>query len=152
MEKHKVPQWVTGKIKKYCAFNERCVFDIREKLREWEIQEHFYEDIIRLLLHENYVNEERYARVFAGGKFRNNKWGKNKIMNALQRKNIPELYIQMGLREIDENEYMETLKRLIAIKKEEIREKDTLRAKYKIISYAIGKGYEPDLVKEIVKM
>ncbi|MBN1340497.1 MAG: RecX family transcriptional regulator [Bacteroidales bacterium] len=152
MPKNDVPEWVTGKIRKYCAFQERCIADVKSKLMEWKVQEHHIDEVIRILLRDNYLNEERYARVFAGGKFRNNKWGKFKIMKALQQKQIPELYIQMGVREIDEQEYRETLRRLISAKKSEIRDSDPVRVELKIMNYTFGKGFEPELVREILNL
>ncbi|NOX85801.1 MAG: RecX family transcriptional regulator [Chlorobi bacterium] len=141
--------FILDKARKYCAYQERCIFDVDQKLREWQVSEKNIPQIIKKLEEEDYINEERYAVTFAVSKMRNNKWGKNKIFYELSKKNIPEIYVQMGLNEIDEQEYVQTLKNLLAKKK--IRESDEYRRHRKLVNYAIQKGFHPDLAWQVVK-
>ncbi|MCD4735504.1 MAG: RecX family transcriptional regulator [Bacteroidales bacterium] len=145
------PEWILIKMRNYCAYQERCVSDVRTKLQSFNIVDKLTDNIISQLMKEDYVNEERYARVFAHGKFMNNKWGRNKIFRYLQQKKIPEMMIQMGLQEIDEKEYFKILEKLITRKIQELSDTDLKIRKNKIITFAVGKGFEVDLVREIMK-
>jgi len=109
--------YLLDKAKKYCSYQERCLADVKRKLNEWKAAEKTVEKIIQTLEKEDYINEERYAIAFALGKLRNNKWGRNKIFYAMTRKQIPEIYIQMGLNEIDEKEYIDILRYVLQAKK-----------------------------------
>jgi regulatory protein len=142
--------WILKKMQNFCAFQERTIQDVRTKLTEMNLQEKVADRIIAELLRDNYLNEERYAKVFAGSKFRMNKWGKNKIIAALQQKEVPDIYIQMGLMEIDEKEYVSALTRLIVSKNKEITDNDPLVRKRKIAKYLISKGFESRLVWDIM--
>jgi len=142
---------ILDKLRSYCAYQERCVSELKDKLRQWKIDDDKAVKIIARLIEENYLNEERFARAFAGGKFRINKWGKAKIIYELHRKQLPDNIIQLGLEEIDEAEYIETLKELLAKKSREIKEKDGFKKKQKLISFAVQKGYEYELVKKLAE-
>ncbi len=136
------------KAKNFCDYQERCIFDVKLKLLQWNASGKTIEYIIQRLEREDLINEERYAVAFATGKLRNNKWGKNKIFYALSQKHIPEIYIQMGLNEIDEKEYLDTLKTLIKSKK--INETDDFKRNAKMVNYCRQKGYRPSLVWKVI--
>lgn len=144
------PAWLLERMKKYCAFQERCIYDVKRKLKEWNIREEVVDRLIARLIKEDYINEERFARIFAGGKFRNNKWGKNRIIRELETRNIPDIYIQVGLHEIGDEEYITTLRRLIYKKNKELDIANVDVRNRKLASFAIGKGYEPGLVWDIL--
>ena len=109
--------FILNKARHYCSYQERCIKDVSTKLRQWKVRPLMAEKVIEKLIHEGYLDEERYARFFAGGKFRINHWGRNKIIRELARRGIPELIIQIGLKEIEEEEYQETLHDLLIRKK-----------------------------------
>ena len=144
-----IPDWVLSKMKQYCAFQERCMFDVKEKLKTFHLQEDVYESIILQLKKEDYLNEERFAKVFAGGKLRINHWGKNKIYAALQQKRVPELFILEGLSAIDD-EYLSILHKVIAKKNNELKESDINRRNRKLAKFAISKGFESNLVWDVL--
>ena len=144
------PKQAKLKAMKYCAYQERCQQEVRNKLHELGVYGNDAESIITELISENFINEERFATLFAGGKFRIKKWGKIKIQHALKQYNISEYCINKGFKEIGHADYIKTLKKIIADKKEQIKAANTLAAKKKIIQYAISKGYESDLVWEII--
>lgn len=141
--------FLLNKARKYCSFQERCIYDVKQKLIEWKASEQTIESIIRQLEEEDFINEERYAVSFAVGKMRNNKWGRNKIFYALMQKHIPELYVQMGLSEIDEEEYINTLRSIIESKK--VNEVDDFRRKQKLVKFAMQKGFQSDLAWKIIR-
>jgi len=144
------PDWILSKMKQYCAYQERCMFDVKEKLKTFHLQEDVYESIILKLEKEDYLNEERYAKVFSGGKLRINHWGKNKIYAGLQQKRVPELFILEGLNAIDDDEYKSVLREVIAKKSNELKESDFNRRNKKLAKFAISKGFEYNLVWDVL--
>jgi regulatory protein len=134
------------KARQYCAYQERCISEVTKKLKEWDLETENIKSIITQLEKENYVDEDRFARVFAGGKFRIKKWGKNKITAALRMKKIPEECIQLGLKEIDDQEYIETMISIINKKKEEYNELDNVIIRNKLYNFVLSKGYEKHII------
>jgi regulatory protein len=148
---HEDSDYILSKARSYCAFQERCISEVVDKLREWKVDKKRADKIIEQLIREDYLNEERFARSYAGGKFRINHWGKTKIIYELERRQVPDLIIQIGLEEIDDDEYTETLEELIHRKNRELRESNPFKRKQKLIAYGIQKGYHYSLVKQIVE-
>jgi len=142
--------YILSKVRGFCAFQERCISDVADKLREWKVERKRADKIIEQLILEDYLNEERFARSYAGGKFRINHWGKTKIIYELEKRQVPDLIIQIGLEEIDDKEYTETLKELLQRKNRELRETDPFKRKQKLIAYGIQKGYHYGLIKQVV--
>jgi len=138
------------KLRQFCAFQERCIHDVEEKLIEWKVGHKHVEKIIEQLIKEDYLNEERFARSFAGGKFRINHWGKTKIIYELERRQVPDLIIQIGLEEIDDEEYAETLKEILQRKSREINEKDPWKRKQKLVAFGVQKGYDYGLIRHVL--
>lgn len=145
-----MPDWVLTKMKQYCAYQERSMQDVETKLAGFHLQEGMNEKIVMLLKRENYLDEARYAKIFASGKLRINKWGKNKIYAALQRKQVPEFFILQGLNEIDEEEYIRTLREVVSSKSKLVKEPDFDRHNKKVAKFAISKGFESNLVWDIL--
>ena len=148
--KPEIPAWILAKMKQYCAYQERCMLDVKTKLATFHLQEGIDEQVILLLKKENYLDEARYARVFAMGKIRNNKWGKIKIYTALQQKQVPEFFILQGLNLIDENDYINILTGLIASKNKLLKGKDSFQRNQKLAKFALGKGFEANLVWKVI--
>lgn len=138
---------IQERIRKYCAYQERCQQETRTKLFSLGVRGDEAESLIASLISENYINEERYARAFARGKFRINKWGKRKIELALRRKGISIYCIKKGLSEINQQEYLSAMKDLIG-KPFPLKTAEKLKA----LRVLISKGFEPALVKTLLKI
>lgn len=136
------------KITSYCAYQERCQREVREKLHEKGIFGNPAEDLIAEMITEGFLNEERFAQSFFRGKFRMKKWGRNKILQELKLRQISPNCIKSGLKEIEEDEYLGTLDQLVEKKWLSISEKDLFRKKNKVFQYLIGRGFESDLIQE----
>jgi len=134
----------------FCAYQERCPWEIQRKLYEKGITDDKADQLIAELIAEEFVNEERYARAFARGKFRLKKWGRNRIRMELKMRAISEVLIKKGLSEIDPEEYYDTLLSQTEKKWESTHESDTYKKKFKVTQYLMTKGYEMDLVKEAI--
>ena len=143
------PEYLLEKARNYCAYQERSIFDVKTKLFQWKATEETLEEVIKTLKAENYINEERFVKAFALGKLRHNKWGRNKIIHALKQKQIPDLFIQIGLSEIDDEEYINTLKAVLSSK--EVKGKDEYIRQNKLVKYAVQKGFQPELAWKVVK-
>ncbi|MBO73039.1 MAG: RecX family transcriptional regulator [Flavobacteriales bacterium] len=134
------------KIKKYCAYQERCQTEVRTKLLEFKLTVENIENIICCLIEEDFINEERFSRSFVRGKFRQKKWGKIKIRQSLQYKNISEYCIRKGFEEIDEEEYLKTLESILKKKEGLLNEENEFIRQQKLAKYAISRGFENNLV------
>ena len=143
-------EFLLAKMQNYCSYQERSFFDVKNKLISWNVQEKIMDKIISKLVDQDYLNEERYAKAFTGGKFRINKWGKNKIINELHKKQIPDIYIQIGINEIDDNEYFNTLKEIISKKDANLKIANQEKRTQKLANYAISKGYDRGIVWKIL--
>jgi regulatory protein len=142
---------VLQKIKYFCSYQERCIHEVEEKLKDWAVQKKLIPSIIDALQKEGYLNEERFAKVFAGGKFRINKWGRQKIEFELKLKGIPKDLIETGVSEIDEEDYLRVLKDLIKKKQGELKPDKDLNIREKIIAFVQAKGYETELIINAIK-
>ena len=139
------------KMQRYCAFQERCHSEVRQKLLELSVYGDTLEEIIAELIADNYLNEERFARSYARGKFRTKAWGRNRIKQELKMRRVSEYCIRKGLEEIEEEDYLATLEKVIHKKLEELRNEDLFTAQQKTAQYAMRKGFESELIWQVIK-
>lgn len=133
----------------YCAYQERTQQEVRDKLYGIGLYSDEVEQVLTELITENYVNEERFAKSFAGGKFRLKQWGKKKIVYALKQRNISPYCIEQGLKEISDEEYEYVITQLVERKSNQLQG-GIFIVKNKIARYLVGKGFENELVWSIV--
>lgn len=139
-------------ITRYCEYQDRCQKEVRNKLYENGARKDEVEEIMIELISNKTIDEERYARNFARGKFRIKNWGKRKIVYELKQDQISDYCIKKGLTEIDEDEYLQTLERLTIMKMPEIKkDKNLFTRRAKLQRYLSQKGYEHELVAEMLK-
>ncbi len=145
------PEQAVPKIKQYCAYQERCHSEVRDKLYSFGLRTNDVEEIISTLITENYLNEERFAIHFAGGKFRMKQWGKAKIKKALTYKQVSDYCIRKALKEIDALDYEKTFRKLAEQKLKTLKsEKNIFIKKRKLQDFLLQKGFETPLVREVV--
>jgi regulatory protein len=137
-----------SRIRKYCAYQDRSQQEVRDKLYTYGLHRKEVEQIIAHLITENFLNEERFAIAYAGGKFRMKQWGRIKIKTALKQKKISDYCIRIALKQISEKDYRKTLDKLIEEKAKSVKEENPLKKKYKVAQYAISRGFEPEMVWE----
>lgn len=135
----------------WCAVQERCQQEVRGKLYSWNVFDMDAEQVIAELVSSGFVNEERFAKAYAGGKFRIKKWGRIKIKTELKRKNISDYCIRKGMQEINDKEYFMVMKELISKKEKIAREKNYYRKMNKLASFVMQKGYESELVWDVIR-
>ena len=134
------------KARFFCVYQERHQQEVRDKIYGWGLHSNEVESIIAELISNDFINEERYAKTFAGGKFRIKKWGKVKIRIELKKKNITNYCINKALEEIPEIEYSKTIKTVIFEKINTANGKNDFEKKFKTGKYLISRGFESELV------
>ena len=138
------------KLKHYCGYQERCHSEVREKLYSLGVRKIEQEEIIATLIEENYLNEERFAIAFAGGKFRIKQWGKIKIRSELKKRRVSDYCINKSIKQIGDKEYLETIKKLATKYSSSIKGEPDIVGKKKTIDYLMQKGFEGELVYRII--
>lgn len=151
MKKKLTPSEARQKIYRYCAYQERSHREVREKLYGYGLFRDEVDEILSHLITEGFLNEERFAKAFAGGKFRMQKWGRIKITHELEARGLTPNCIKAGLKEIDEQAYLATLRELLDRKSDQSSEDNTFVKRDKLARYAIQKGFEPELVWSMIK-
>ncbi|HYG17697.1 MAG TPA: regulatory protein RecX [Ohtaekwangia sp.] len=151
MKKQTTASDARQKIFRYCAYQERCHKEVRDKLYSYGLHKNEVEDILTGLITEGFLNEERFARAFAGGKFRMQKWGRIKIVHELEARGLTPNCIKAGLKEIDEQDYAKLLRDVLKKRAVQSTAENPFVHKDKLARYAIQKGFEPDLVWSIIK-
>ena len=149
-KKQLTPEQALQKLKHYCAYQERSHSEVKEKLYNLGIRKNEHDGIIASLIEEDYLNEERFAIAFAGGKFRMKQWGRTKIKYELRQRQVSDYSIKKALQQIKENEYSATLKKLAKEKLASLKDEQQLIRKKKTMDYLLQKGFEMELVRGVV--
>lgn len=151
---HFTPEQAFQKIKQYCSYQERCHSEVKEKLYSFGLYKKEVDEIVSNLINENYLNEERFAIQYAGGKFRLKHWGKNKIKQGLKQRQVSDYCIKKALKTIDEVDYRKTFQKLVDQKLKTLKsEKNIFTRKRRLQDFLLMKGYEVDLVSgEVAKI
>jgi regulatory protein len=150
-QKYITKEQALQKLKHYCAYQERSHSEVKSKLYDLGVWKKDHDEIIATLIEENYLNEERFAIAFAGGKFRIKQWGRVKIKYELKQKQVSDYCIKKALKQIDEEEYLKVLHKLAKDKYAELKNDQYLIRKKKTIDYLMRKGYEPELVSRVLE-
>jgi regulatory protein len=151
-KKYLTKEQALQKLKHYCAYQERCHCEVKEKLYSLGVWRKDHDEITARLIEENYLNEERFAIAFAGGKFRIKQWGRVKIKYELKQKQVSDYSIKKALKQIDEEDYMKTLSKLAKEKYASLKSEQYLIRKKKTMDHLIRRGFETGLVNESIKI
>ncbi len=141
---------VLSKAQKYCAYQERCQWDIDKKMNDWNVDEEIRDTVVANLISDNFINEERFARQFTNGRFRIKQWGKQKIKIELKKRQISAYSINKALEGIADEEYRVTLLSLINKKKREIQAKNEFEKTQKLAQYLYSRGYESEMIWDLL--
>jgi regulatory protein len=150
-KKYLTKEQALQKLKHFCAYQERCHHEVKQKLYNLGVWKKDQDEIIATLIEENYLNEERFAIAFAGGKFRIKQWGRVRIKYELKQKLVSEYCIKKALKQIEEGEYLEVLNKLLREKFAELKSEQFLARKKKAMDHLIRRGFEWELVHESIK-
>jgi regulatory protein len=144
------PEIALIKMQSWCAYQERCQQEARDKLYGFGLWPDAVENIISSLIESNFLNEERFAMQFVHGKHVIKKWGRIKIKIELKQKRVSDYCIKKAMAQIDDTEYMTALRKLIETKQRLTNERNPIKLKLKVLNYALSKGYEKDLVFDVL--
>ena len=141
---------VLGKLQKYCAYQERCHSEVRHKLLSLNVYGDTLEEVIAQLIKDDFLNEQRFAETYAGGKFRIKKWGKQKIIQSLKQKKVSDYCIKKGLQVISSEDYSNSLQNLAQkyIRQNQNKSLPLFHLRRKTIQFLQRKGYEYPLIVE----
>lgn len=139
-------------LQHYCAYQDRCHQEARDKLHELGYYGDPAEEVIAELIREKYLDEERFARSYARGKFKMKRWGRYRITRELKQRHISAYCIRKAMTEIDDNEYYGTLCSELERRNgiEKAGQHPYLRRR-KLADYMVKRGYESGLVWEAIK-
>lgn len=146
------PQQALIKAQRYCAYQERCHQEVRNKLYSFGLKKSDVENVIVSLIDSNFINEERFALLFAGGKLRINHWGKMKIELELKARKISPYCIKKALNSITNDEYLSVIEKLIFKREKSIKTTNDFERKSLIGRYLIGRGFESELVWDVLNL
>ncbi|HAQ21854.1 MAG TPA: RecX family transcriptional regulator [Prolixibacteraceae bacterium] len=129
-----------------CSRSEKCTSEVEDKLNVWGLSAEESEPVIKKLISEKYLDNERFARAYAKDKFRFNRWGKQKIEYMLRTKKINQETVQLALEEITDEGYYNELLKLITDKGKTIKAKDQYDKRNKLMRFAMGRGFESGII------
>lgn len=138
------------KLRHFCGYQERSHSEVKEKLYGLGVRKTEHDEIISSLIEDNYLNEERFAIAFAGGKFRIKNWGRIKIRYELKQKQVSEYCIKKALMQIPEEDYLEVLEKQAFQKYDSLKNEQWMVRRKKTMDYMMGKGFEPELVNRAI--
>ena len=142
---------IKRKLELYCVYQDRCHKEVEQKMREYQLIPEARELILLSLMKENFLNEERFSKSYARGKFRIKSWGKQRIVRELKFRDISDYNIKTALKEIEEAAYLETIYRITENRNAVISEPNLSKRKKKLIDFLMRKGFENELIYKVVK-
>jgi len=145
------PKVALARAEHYCGYQERSQQEVRDKLYGFGLWPEAVENIISELIGANFLNEERFANAYTRGKFKQKGWGRIKIKQGLKFKKVPDVLIKKALLTIPPDDYLNMLNSVISKKAKTVAEKDKHKRRYKLQQYALGRGYESDLIADVLK-
>ena len=138
------------KLEYYCAYQDRCHQDVRQKLQSMRMIPEVIDQIMGHLIEHNYLNEERFSKAYVRGKLRQKYWGKNRLTLELKKRDISKNNINAALAEINPQEYNEIFEMLVETRMNQLKEPNKLKRKKKLVDYLLYRGWEPFLVYDKV--
>lgn len=145
-------QEALSKAAAYCSSAEHCTAEVVAKLNAWGIPAEGQARILARLVQEHYIDEARYARFYINDKFRFNKWGRNKIIQGLRAKKIPDSVYAVELEGIDEEDYLDILRSLLEAKRRDVKARNSYERDCKLIRFALGRGYEMEAIRRCLSV
>jgi len=138
------------KLRFYCRYQQRCQSEVKEKLFELSINKKEHDQLIAELIKENCLNDDRFAAAFVSGRFKMKQWGRKKIEKGLREKRISDEITRKALEQINKKEYITVLNKLAKERYASLKQEQYLIRKKKTMDYLIQKGYETDLVRDVM--
>ncbi len=142
---------ILQKLARYCAYQERCVQELEQKMKTFEVPSSDYPFYLAWLRENNYLNEARFVEIFVRSKFNQKSWGRTKINFELRKRGISASLLASAWDGINDQDYIEKARALLQKKKDEIKTGTSPQRYQKCYNYGFSKGYESSLVRELLK-
>ena len=142
---------ILQKLARYCAYQERCVQEMEQKMKTFEVQPSEYSEYLAWLRENNYLNEARFVEIFVRSKFNQKSWGRTKINYELRKRGISATLLASAWDGINDQDYIEKARALLKKKKDEIKSGTSPQRYQKCYNFGLSKGYESALVRELLK-
>lgn len=142
---------ILQKLARYCAYQERCVQELEQKMKTLEVLSSEFAEYLAWLSENNYLNEARFVEIFVRSKFNQKSWGRTKINYELRKRGISATLLASAWDGIDDADYIEKARTLLKKKKEEIKSGTSPQRYQKCYNFGLSKGYESALVRELLK-
>ena len=139
------------KAEKFCAYQERCIYDVKQKLTRLGLNPKIRKKIIDILIEKGFIDENRYCELFIRSKINQNGWGPYKIVQELKKRQIPQELIDKHLEAFPEDKHDEMLEKLLVSKLRSVKDEDPYKKKQKLLRFAYGKGYSVEQTEKILK-
>ncbi len=149
-KKYRSVDEIKNRMARFCAYRERSQYETLKKLKEYRLRPEVEDEIMVFLIEENFLDDLRFAQIYARSKFYQKQWGKRKIIQGMKSHRLTDYYIRKGLEEIDQEDYQNTIRRLIRKKYNTLQGDDERTKKHKIVRFLQGKGYDYEEFKEIL--
>lgn len=143
-------QQAIKKAESYCAYQERCHKEVKNKLYSLGLYKSVVEEIMAHLIEYGFLNEERFAHEFVRGKFSIKKWGRKRLQLELRQRDISTYLIKTAISQISEDEYIEAFNKLAEKKIKSLKSQPKLKQKRKLADYLLYRGWESHLVYDKV--
>lgn len=140
---------ILEKISRYCAVQERCKYDVINKLKSYKADQDELESYIEYLQKNNFLNEERFVELYVRSKINQNEWGPLKIKYSLYQKNIPEVVIDRFLDRYNQEFFKLKIKEYLKKHKVEI-DKLSYNEKIYWAKHLQQKGYDLEIINELI--
>ena len=137
---------VLNQLARYCAYQERCISEIKQKMKDLLVGESDHANYLTWLSENNYLNEARFVELYVRSKFNQKHWGRNKIMFELKKRGIPDSMLNNAWNDIDEADYVGQLTKILHKKKAELKTGTSQQKYQKCYAFALSKGYESSLI------
>ena len=137
---------VLNQLARYCAYQERCISEIKQKMKDLLVGESDHANYLTWLSENNYLNEARFVELYVRSKFNQKLWGRNKIMFELKKRGIPDSMLNNAWNDIDEADYVGQLTKILHKKKSELKTGTSQQKYQKCYAFALSKGYESSLI------
>lgn len=142
---------IKQKLIYYCSYQDRCHYEVEQKMREFLLIDEAKDELILYLLKENYLNEERFTRSYIRGKFSIKQWGRNKIRMHLRQKKITDKLISSCFDEIADDDYEKLILKLYSNYNESLKNLKAYQKHIKIVRYLMSRGFEYNIIEDVVK-
>ncbi|MBO4961555.1 MAG: regulatory protein RecX [Flavobacteriales bacterium] len=142
---------ILDKLQRYCAYQERCIYDVQKKLSSYDLSSKDRDWIIDMLIADKFIDEERYTHIYVKSKI-NSYWGINRIIYELSYKKIPQEIIHNAISGVDMDDYRERFEKVAREKIESLKDIDSFKQKSRVYNYLVSKGYESSMIMDFLSV